>query len=132
MKTIWQNLPPKHTRSQKNRHKDKMSALSSLCLFLSRTYGLFCSKLLPQSSNHSESADLLCKSLLPHVWAGSKSPNLIVQARTAFVTFNPCTHFFIFTNCVYLGNHTSSIVPIGPFLCLAMMTSAISFFSVSL
>ena len=63
---------------------------------LPRTYGLFRSKLLPQSSNHSESADLLCKSILPHVWAGSKFQNLIVQARTAFVTFHRYSLFHIY------------------------------------
>ena len=30
------------------------------------------------------------------------------------------------------GSHTSSTVPIGPFLCFAIMISAIPFFSVSL
>src|SRR5699024_12856692 len=41
-------------------------------------------------------------------------------------------YFFMFTNWVYLGSHTSSMVPIGPFRCLAIMTSSMSFFSVSL
>ena len=51
------------------------------------------------------------------------------SVNTCFLLFY---YFFMFTNCVYLGSHTSSTVPMGPFLCLAMMISAMSFFSVSL
>ena len=35
---------------------------------------------LPQSYKHSDSADLLCKSLHPHVWAGLKLISLLMQA----------------------------------------------------
>ena len=36
----------------------------------------------------------------------------------------PSYYFSIFANFVYCGSHTRFTVPIGPFLCLAMMTSA--------
>ena len=41
--------------------------------------------LLPQFCKHSNSADLLRKSLLSHVWAGRKYKSFFVQARTAFL-----------------------------------------------
>ena len=36
----------------------------------------------------------------------------------------PSYYFSIFANFVYCGSHTRLTVPIGPFLCLAMMISA--------
>jgi hypothetical protein len=36
----------------------------------------------PQYYKHSESANLLCKLLLPHVWAGLKVKMLFVQAQS--------------------------------------------------
>lgn len=38
---------------------------------------------------HSESADLLCKSLLPHVRAGPKPKCLICLQNKAFLAFDP-------------------------------------------
>ena len=56
---------------------------------------------------------------------------LITPKHAMLIAAVPSYYFSIFANFVYCGSHTRFTVPIGPFLCLAMMISAIPFFSVS-
>ena len=56
----------------------------AVLLFLTMPSNCSAASLLPQFYKHSNSADLPCKSLLSHVWAGLKVKSLFVQARTAF------------------------------------------------
>ena len=63
---------------------------TSLCFVIIPTD---CSASLSQFSNHSESADLLRKFLLPHVWAGPKFKSLLLQAGTA-LEFGPLASSF--------------------------------------
>ena len=56
---------------------------------------------------------------------------LITQKMSMLIAAVPSYYFSIFANFVYCGNHTRLTVPIGPFLCLAMMISEIPFISES-
>ena len=53
------------------------------------------------------------------------------QQQNAQVNLSISYYFSIFANFVYCGSHTRLTVPIGPFLCLAMMISEIPFISES-
>ena len=56
---------------------------------------------------------------------------LITQKMSMLIAAVPSYYFSIFANFVYCGSHTRFTVPIGPFLCLAMMISEIPFISES-
>ena len=56
---------------------------------------------------------------------------LITQKLSMLIAAVPSYYFSIFANFVYCGSHTRLTVPIGPFLCLAMMISEIPFISES-
>ena len=56
---------------------------------------------------------------------------LITQKMSMLIVAVPFYYFSIFANFVYCGSHTRFTVPIGPFLCLAMMISEIPFISES-
>ena len=56
---------------------------------------------------------------------------LITQKMSMLIVAVPSYYFSIFANFVYCGSHTRLTVPIGPFLCLAMMISEIPFISES-
>ena len=59
----------------------------------SKPTNCYAATLLPQSSKYSKSADLLRKSLLPHVWADPKFKSLLLQAGTA-LEFGPLASSF--------------------------------------
>ena len=56
---------------------------------------------------------------------------LITQKMSMLIAAVPSYYFSVFANFVYCGSHTRLTVPIGPFLCLAMMISEIPFISES-
>ena len=75
-------------------------------------FELLRSKLLPQFCKHSESVDLLCKSLLPHVWRVPSSKALSCKHERLFdlLTLTPWYHFlskclllFLFL-CMFFGS----------------------------
>ena len=72
-----------------------------------------------------------------HLHFHMKSPSvfliilLITSKRSMLIAAVPSYYFSIFANFVYCGSHTRFTVPIGPFLCLAMMISEIPFISES-
>ncbi len=76
--------------------------------------------------------DQLQMGILPVDLRLNQSCNLRVGSLNVFDCVHGSPHFFMLANFVYSGSQTSFVVPIGPFLCFAMMISAMFFSSVSL
>jgi hypothetical protein len=56
---------------------------------------------------------------------------LLLYIKYRSTAYSAAFYFSIFANFVYCGSHTRFTVPIGPFLCFAIMISEIPFISES-